>query len=216
MQGKRRERNRQAGMTPEALEAKLAPMQSAVKWALLGLLIEHPDHGYELARRFGEAYGSALSLSEPSYVYRALDSLERRGWIEVVPGQDTGRAHKTCYRSTGPGIASYQDHLIEQVMRLDDLARLHFRKLAVFTGAPERALQVIARLERISTADKDPFDARAGKPARRSEPTALAGYFHAQARRLARSAMLEWLHGARGEIEALAEEPAAEGGARCA
>jgi len=212
MQAKRGERNRQTGMTPAELEAKLAPMQSAVKWALLGLVIERPDHGYELARRFHEAYGGALSLSEPSYVYRALDSLERRGWIEVVPDQDAGRAHKTSYRSTDSGVASYQDHLIEQVMRLDDLAQLHFRKLAVFAQAPERALGIIARMERICAAHKDPFEDRGGKPGHRREPTALARYFHAQARRLALGAMLEWLHGARGEVEALGEEAAAERG----
>ena len=29
-----------------------SPMQSAVQWALLGLVIERPSYGYELVKRF--------------------------------------------------------------------------------------------------------------------------------------------------------------------
>jgi hypothetical protein len=41
-----------AATGPQELEATPASLQSAVKWASLGLVIERPDHGCEPARRF--------------------------------------------------------------------------------------------------------------------------------------------------------------------
>jgi DNA-binding PadR family transcriptional regulator len=197
-----------ARIAAQELEEQLAPMHSAVKWALLGLVIERPDHGYELALRFREAYGGALALSDASYVYRALDSLERREWIQALADQQGGRAQKTRYRPTSAGIASYQDHLVEQMMRAGDLAQLHLRKLAVFARAPELALGVIERMEELCTASENPLPEQSRRSPEGNDPRALARRLQAQAQRLALTATLEWLHVARCEIQALAGEPA--------
>jgi DNA-binding PadR family transcriptional regulator len=178
-----------------------APLHSAVKWALLGLLIERPDHGYELARRFEAAYGEALGLSEASYVYRALDSLQRRGLIEALPDQAPARPQRTSYCVTEHGISSYQEHLIEQVQRFNAAAQVHLRKLAVFTGQPQCALEVIERMEELCASD--PLDPYSADRSERDRPGALAHRLHAPACAIVRSAMLEWLQIARGEVEAL-------------
>src|SRR5450755_3254873 len=79
------------------------PMQSAVHWALLGLVIERPSYGYELAHRFEHAYAGMLHLSGISYVYTALDTLQRRGLIEEIAGTRAGRQPKPRYRATSDG-----------------------------------------------------------------------------------------------------------------
>src|SRR5438270_1100281 len=120
-----------------------APMQSAVHWALLGLVIERASYGYELAQRFEHAYAGMLNLSGVSYVYTALDALQRRGLIEEVPGTRGGRQPKPRYRATEEGVHSYRERLTGQIR--DDLrrARLFARQLAVFAHEPEVGLEII-------------------------------------------------------------------------
>jgi DNA-binding PadR family transcriptional regulator len=54
------------------LELKVEPAMSA-KNAVLGLVIERPGYGYDLARRLEERFGS--SGFAPTGVYSALDQL---------------------------------------------------------------------------------------------------------------------------------------------
>lgn len=190
---------------PHALEAKLAPMRSAVGWALLGLVIERPSHGYELAARFRSDYEDLLALSDVSYVYRALEMLERRGWIEPLPddGQPR-RAKKTSYRSTESGEDAYQEHLIAQMTAVDQDGRLFARKLGVFAHRPKRALAVIEHAERACVAHGQQPPATEPDRAASGDPGALAARLHADRRRRALTATVAWLQFARGEIEALA------------
>ena len=92
-------------IAPEPTKKAPAPMQSAVHWALLGLVIERPSYGYELAHRFEHAYDGMLRLSGISYVYTALDMLQRRGMIEEIAGTRAGRQPKPRYRSYRRGSA---------------------------------------------------------------------------------------------------------------
>src|ERR1700686_2678289 len=100
------------------------PMQSAVHWALLGLVIERPSYGYELAHRFEHAYAGMLHLSGISYVYTALDTLQRRGLIEEIAGTRAGRQPKPRYRATSEGVLAYQERLTEQIQEDMRRARL--------------------------------------------------------------------------------------------
>lgn len=180
-------------------------MQSVVHWALLGLVIERPSYGYELAHRFENAYAGMLQLSGISYVYTALDTLQVRGLIQEIPGTRTGRQPKPRYRATAEGVRRYQERLIAQMR--EDLRRssLFARQLAVFAQEPEMALDVIERYGQaclevagdttVPKASEGSADAVAG----------LASRLVSEDRRLAMEAKLPWIDYARREFRALAD-----------
>lgn len=183
-----------------------APMQSAVHWALLGLVIERPSYGYELAHRFELAYEGMLHLSGISYVYTALDTLQRREMIEEIPGTRAGRQPKPRYRATAYGVSSYQERLTEQIQ--DDLrrSRLFARQLAVFAQEPEMALEIIERYGQVCL--EEAAGAAMGPPADETAHEVVAGLASrlvSEESRLSMEAKLPWVEYARREFRALAE-----------
>jgi DNA-binding PadR family transcriptional regulator len=179
-------------------------MQSAVHWALLGLVIERPSYGYELAHRFEQAYDGMLQLSGFSYVYTALDTLQCRGMIEEISGTRTGRQPKPRYRATAEGVRSYQERLITQMREDFRRSRLFARQLAVFAQEPEMALDVIERYGQacLEEAGDTPVLAPGGACA--DPVSGLAARLVSEERRLAMGARLPWIDYARREFKALA------------
>jgi DNA-binding PadR family transcriptional regulator len=180
------------------------PMQSAVHWALLGLVIERPSYGYELAQRFEHAYAGMLQLSGVSYVYTALDTLQYRSMIEEIRGTRTGRQPKPRYRATSEGVRSYQERLIAQMHEDLRRSRLFARQLAAFAQEPEMALDVIERYGQacLEEAGETPVPVPAENGA--SAASGLASRLVAEERRLALEARLPWIDYARREFKALA------------
>ncbi len=182
-----------------------SPMQSAVQWALLGLVIERPSYGYELAQRFEVAYDGMLHLSGVSYVYTALDTLQRRGMIEEIPGTRSGRQPKPRYQATADGVDSYKERLTAQIQEDFRRSRLFARQLAVFAHEPEVALEVIERYdeacleEASATSILPPPSAHLGDAA-----SGLAARLVSEESRLAMEAKLPWVEYARSEFKALA------------
>jgi DNA-binding PadR family transcriptional regulator len=178
-------------------------MQSAVHWALLGLVIERPSYGYELAQRFEHAYAGMLHLSGVSYVYTALDTLQRRGLIEEISAARTGRQPRPRYQATAEGIRSYKERLITQIGEDFRRSRLFARQLAVLAHEPDMALEIIehygqACLEEAGDAPvpmpaEAPLDAVSG----------LASRLVSEEGRLAMDAKLPWVEYARREFKAL-------------
>jgi len=180
-----------------------SPMQSAVQWALLGLVIERPSYGYELAQRFEVAYQGMLHLSGISYVYTALDTLQRRGMIEEIPGTRSGRQPKPRYRATADGVDSYKERLSAQIQEDFRRSRLFARQLAVFAHEPDVALEIIERyseacLEEASDASIPPPGEHAGDAV-----AGLAARLVSEESRLAMDAKLPWVEYARREFKAL-------------
>ena len=58
-----------------------------IKYALLGLLREKPDHGYQLKKRFDERLGSLWQLNA-GQVYQTLQALARAGLVVEVTLDD--------------------------------------------------------------------------------------------------------------------------------
>ena len=181
-----------------------SPMQSAVHWALLGLVIERPSYGYELAHRFEHAYAGMLQLSGISYVYTALDTLQCRGMIEEIPGTRAGRQPKPRYRATSDGVRSYQERLIAQMREDFRRSRLFARQLAVFAQEPEMALDVIERYGQacLLEAGETPIPTPTGSCA--DVVSGLASRLVSEERRLTMEAKLPWIDYARREFKALA------------
>ncbi|HEX5852591.1 MAG TPA: hypothetical protein VFY36_05820, partial [Solirubrobacteraceae bacterium] len=146
-----------------------------------------------------------LHLSGISYVYTALDTLQRRGMIEEIPGTRSGRQPKPRYRATVDGVDSYKERLTAQIQEDFRRSRLFARQLAVFAHEPDVALEIIERyceacLEEASDASILPppsdhtGDAVSG----------LAARLVSEESRLAMDAKLPWVEYARREFKALA------------
>ena len=179
-------------------------MQSPVHWALLGLVIERPSYGYELAHRFEHAYAGMLQLSGISYVYTALDTLRYRDMIEEIAGTRTGRQPKPRYHVTAGGLRSYQERLIAQMREDFRRSRLFARQLAVFAQEPEIALDVIERYGQACLEEASETPVR--PPLEEDAPAAsgLASRLVSEERRLSMEAKLPWIDYARQEFRALA------------
>jgi DNA-binding PadR family transcriptional regulator len=87
----------------------------SAKHAVMGLVIEQPGYGYQLARRLEER--CAAWGWEPSGVYSALDSLAREGNVRSVRGKgssDTGRAApRAVYEATPKGMDFFREWMHE-------------------------------------------------------------------------------------------------------
>jgi DNA-binding PadR family transcriptional regulator len=89
-------------------------MQMSAKYAVLGLLIERPGYGYQLAQRLEERFGS--SGFAPSGVYSALDQLSRdelvRSAREMGAGPARRAARRMIYEATDEGIDHFETWML--------------------------------------------------------------------------------------------------------
>ncbi len=188
--------------TGVATERAGAAMRSPVNWSLLGLVIQRPSYGYELVQRFERAYGEALELSSPSQIYTALDVLQRRGLIELLPSGETvelSRQPKPHYRVTANGMSAYVDWLASHVQGEQRRSRLFVNQLAVLPR--DEALAVIERCEHacLKAATAPPSQSRAANATGQLAPRLLD-----EEQRLSIDARLAWLEYARQQLRARA------------
>jgi DNA-binding PadR family transcriptional regulator len=176
-------------------------MQSSVHWAVLGLVIERPSYGYELANRFEIAYGDMLNLSGASYVYRALEALQRRALIELISVPRAVRQPKLRYRATSDGVRAYQERLVRQMREECRRPRLLARQLAVFAKQPEIALEILERCEQVCL--EESTSAPIGSPHDSAPDVGLAGRLVSEGRRMGLEGKIPWVQSARREFEAL-------------
>jgi DNA-binding PadR family transcriptional regulator len=82
----------------------------SAKYAILGLVIERPGYGYQLAQRLEERFGS--SSFAPSGVYSALDQLSRDEFVraagEMGPGPARRSAPRMIYEATDLGVQHFE------------------------------------------------------------------------------------------------------------
>jgi DNA-binding PadR family transcriptional regulator len=86
----------------------------SAKYAVLGLVIERPGYGYQLARRLEERFGS--SGFAPSGVYSALDQLSRDDFVrsagEMGAGPARRAAPRTIYEATDQGVDHFESWML--------------------------------------------------------------------------------------------------------
>jgi DNA-binding PadR family transcriptional regulator len=86
----------------------------SAKYAVLGLVIERPGYGYQLAQRLEERFGA--SGFAPSGVYSALDQLSRDEFVraagEMGPGPARRAAPRMIYEATGQGIEHFESWML--------------------------------------------------------------------------------------------------------
>jgi DNA-binding PadR family transcriptional regulator len=182
-------------------------MRSPVGWALLGLLIDRPDYGYNLFHRFQRAYGDTLELSTPSQIYAGLNGLETNGLIERLPSEDASpdaqrqskaeRQPKPRYGATQQGEKAYRERLIAQACDTQKHTRLFILQLAA--SDPDTALAVLDAYEQYHLK---------GSPAAPAQGSPAASDFAKRLidvrERLALDGTLSWIQYVRGEFEARA------------
>ncbi|HEY2631342.1 MAG TPA: helix-turn-helix transcriptional regulator [Solirubrobacteraceae bacterium] len=87
----------------------------SAKNAVLGLVIERPGYGYDLARRLQERFGS--SGFAPTGVYSALDQLSAEALVRSAgnkPGAGNGRgAPRTIYEATPEGVERFERWMLD-------------------------------------------------------------------------------------------------------
>lgn len=104
------------------------------EFALLGLLLDGPKHGYELARRFSpETPLGAICPLEMSMLYALLKKQEKAGFIEPQLESQGTRPPKRVFHLTNLGRAAFMDWVRAPVartpeIRLDFLVKLYFAR----------------------------------------------------------------------------------------
>ncbi len=82
----------------------------SAKHAVLGLVIERPGYGYQLAQRLEERFGS--SGFAPSGVYSALDQLSRDEFVRSAGEMGAGPARRAAprmiYEATEQGVQHFE------------------------------------------------------------------------------------------------------------
>ena len=82
----------------------------SVRNAILGLLADHPRHGYELRTAFEAlAGGEALWSVKPAQVYTTLARLEEGGLVAQDSVEQDGGPEKRIYSLTPAGQAELAD-----------------------------------------------------------------------------------------------------------
>jgi len=190
-------------------QAQVGAMRSSIAWALLGLVIERPSYGYELAQRFRRVYGETLVLSNAKRIYEALDALSARALIEEAEGpapQGRIRHPRPRYRATELGVSAYQDRLLAQIEEERQRHRLFARQLAMLE--PKAALEVIDEYERECLAGADEV------PPAEAERAGVAERLAHEEEQMQLEGTLTWIEYARNELRALLDEQGQEPGAR--
>lgn len=189
-----------------------ATMRSPVNWSLLGLVIQRPSYGYELVQRFERTYGDSLELSSPSQVYTALDSLERRGWIEEMAPEESGavvRQPKPHYRATPDGMRSYRQWLIAQAHDERRRSRIFARQLAMLPA--EDALMVIDRYEHACLDEASRTSVGSGGDLAGDRSVSLLARLELEDDRLSLEGRLAWIQYARLQFAGQALTASAKG-----
>jgi DNA-binding PadR family transcriptional regulator len=186
-------------------------MRSQVNWALLGLVIERPSYGYELAARFERVYGDLLHVSGESHIYKALNALVANSLASGSPVDNpvsvgTDRQPKVHYHVTDLGKASYRAYLAEQMRKTRRHSQLLVRELAVLANRPQMALEAVDVIEEacLEEAVRAPIAPPPAGP-RADRRSGLLDRLAAEESRLAMDAKLPWIEYARREFKALTQ-----------
>jgi DNA-binding PadR family transcriptional regulator len=181
----------------------------SAKYAVLGLVIERPGYGYQLAQRLEDRFGS--SGFAPSGVYSALDQLSREALVrsagEMGAGPTKRAAPRTIYEATEEGVDRFEAwmlaasptpplrdelHMKIALCRPRDLPRLIEMVYGQELGCMGRLRDLKQR------AEEDPPDPREWSSLMRTlARDAEVAVWHAR---------IEWLQSARELLEQLSEE----------
>lgn len=180
----------------------------SAKHAVLGLVIERPDYGYQLAQRLDERFGA--SGFAPSGVYSALDQLMRDDLVrsagELGAGPAKRAAPRTIYEATPGGIEHFESWMFASTPTpplRDDLQM----KIALCRPSDVPRLidmvygQELVCLGRLQDLRRESAHNRRGLPG--GEWSSLMRGIADEAEVAIWSARIEWLQATRAQLERL-------------
>ena len=115
--------------------------------AVLGVLREHPAHGYALAEALEATIGAALGLTRAN-TYAILNRFTDRGWIRGTRAATASAPDRVVYEVTEAGRTAWAG-LVSQAARAEEPAAALVGLLAHLDGIdPQTRDQLLTRLIR--------------------------------------------------------------------
>jgi DNA-binding PadR family transcriptional regulator len=181
----------------------------SAKYAVLGLVIERPGYGYQLAQRLEERFGS--SGFAPSGVYSALDQLSRDDLIrcagEMGAGPAKRAAPRTIYEATDEGIDRFESWMLEASPAPPLRDELHMKIALCRPRDLSRLIEMVCGQELACMGRLRDLRERAEEDARDpQEWSSLMRTLARDAEVAVWNARIEWLQSARELLEQLSEE----------
>jgi DNA-binding PadR family transcriptional regulator len=148
------------------------------EWACLGLLVQAPAHGYDIAGRLAPTgdVGRVWSLSRP-LTYRAIEQLTIRNLIVAI-GEERGRAggNRTILAPTREGRALLRQWLVQPVPHLRDVRSDFLLKLVLCDLAGVDARPLLEAQRALFAPVVEALAASGGGRRRASDPVAVWRY----------------------------------------
>lgn len=181
----------------------------SAKHAVLGLVIERPGCGYQLAQRLDERFGS--SGFAPSGVYSALDQLARdelvRSAGEMGAGPARRAAPRTIYEATAEGIDHFEAWMLDASSTPPLRDELHMKIALCRPRNVPRLIDMVCGQELVCLGRlRDLKLIAEQQPATSREWSRLMRILAADAEVAFWNARIEWLQSARELLEQLREE----------
>ncbi len=109
--------------------------------ALLGLLMAHPRHGYELYQEFNRQLGRVWRIGL-SQLYAQLKQLGETGLVTAQVEPQSNRPARKVYHLTAPGRTAFLEWLHQPTpylshIRFEFLARVYYFRLLELPGLEE-------------------------------------------------------------------------------
>jgi DNA-binding PadR family transcriptional regulator len=188
----------------------------SAKHAVLGLVIERPGYGYQLAQRLDERFGS--SGFAPSGVYSALDQLSRdelvRSAGELGAGPARRAAPRTIYEATEEGVDHFESWMLDPSPMPPLRDELHMKIALCRPRNVPRLIEMIEGQELVCLGrlhDLRAANDEAGESSR--DWARLMGLLATEAEIAFWNARIEWLQNARELLEQLRDEREGPSGA---
>ncbi|HEX3911181.1 MAG TPA: helix-turn-helix transcriptional regulator [Solirubrobacteraceae bacterium] len=181
----------------------------SAKHAVLGLVIERPGYGYQLAQRLDERFGS--SGFAPSGVYSALDQLSRdelvRSAGELGAGPARRAAPRTIYEATEEGLDHFEAWMLDPSPMPPLRDELHMKIALCRPRNVPRLIDMIGGQELVCLGRlRDLKHLAEEVPGSSRDWSRLMGVLAAEAEIAFWNARIEWLQSARELLEQLRDE----------
>jgi DNA-binding PadR family transcriptional regulator len=191
----------------------------SAKHAVLGLVIERPGYGYQLAQRLDERFGS--SGFAPSGVYSALDQLSRDDLVrsagEMGAGPARRAAPRTIYEATDEGIDHFEAWMLDPSPAPPLRDELHMKIALCRPRNLPRLIDMLAGQEQVCLGRLQDLKRLTQHDAAASRDwSALMRMLATEAEVAFWNSRIEWLQNARVLLEQLRDEHEVAGGASAA
>jgi DNA-binding PadR family transcriptional regulator len=181
----------------------------SAKHAVLGLVIERPGYGYQLAQRLDERFGS--SGFAPSGVYSALDQLSRDDLVrsagEMGAGPARRAAPRTIYEATDEGVDHFEAWMLDPSPAPPLRDELHMKIALCRPRNLPRLIEMVSGQEVVCLGRLQDLKRLTGETSTSSRDwSGLMRMLAAEAEVAFWKSRIEWLQSARELLERLRDE----------